>query len=223
MIKAQSGGSTQRELIPSGTHVARCYSMVHVGTVQWEYNGEVKHTDKVRLTWELPNETKVFKEENGEQPFVISKEYTLSMHEKSNMRKDLESWRGKAFTEGECENFDITNLLGVVCQLSIVHKKATNGNVYDNVGSVVTLMKGVECPAQVNPTFEFNYDDKFDLNWLREQPDFIKEMIQSTPEYKGRIKELEAAEGLKQMDAALSNTVHEDLPVGNLPDIDPIF
>ena len=215
MIVAKSGGSTQRELIPSGTHVARCISMVHVGTVQWEYQGEVKHSNKVRLTWELPNETKVFKEENVEQPFTIDKEYTLSMHEKSNMRKDLESWRGKAFTEGECENFDITNLLGAVCQVSIVHKKATNGNVYNNVGSVVTLMKGVECPAQVNPSFEFNYDDKFDLTWLREQPDFIKDMIQSTPEYKGRIKELEAAEGLKQMDAELSSVVHSDLPVSD--------
>jgi len=223
MIVAKSGGSTQRELIPSGTHVARCYSMVHVGTVQWEYNGQIKNTDKVRLTWELPNETKVFKEENGEQPMVIDAEYTLSMYFKGNLRPMLESWRGLAFTEGEAEGFDISKLLGAVCQLSIVHKKATNGNVYANVGSVVTLMKGVECPPQVNPTFEFNYDDKFDLTWLREQPDFIKDMIQSTPEYKGRIKELEAAEGLKQMDAALSNTVHEDLPVGNLPDIDPIF
>lgn len=218
MIKSKSGGSTQRELIPQGMHVARCYSMVHVGTVQWEYNGDVKHTDKVRITWELPNQTKVFKEENGEQPFVISQEYTLSMHPKSNLRQNLETWRGKGFTEQEADDFDITKLLGIPCMLNIMHSEAKNGKVYDNIGSVNPMMQGMECPAQVNETFEFNYDDKFDLNWLREQPDFIKDMIKSTPEYKGRIGELESEEQSKKMDAEMDLTIAKDLPVGDLPD-----
>jgi len=218
MIKSKSGGSTQRELIPKGMHIARCYSMVHIGTVQWEYMGEVKHTDKVRITWELPKLTKVFNEENGEQPFVISKEYTLSMHEKSNLTADLQSWRAKDFTPQEADDFDITKLLGVPCTLNIIHKEAKNGNIYSNVGNVNPVMAGMDIPSQVNKSFEFNYDDKFDLVWLRDQPEFIKNMIESTPEYKGRIKELEASEGIKQMDAALTDEIgndESDLPVSN--------
>lgn len=218
MIKSKSGGSTQRELIPQGMHVARCYSMVHVGTVQWEYLGEVKHTDKVRITWELPNLTKVFKEENGEQPFVISKEYTLSMNEKANLRKDLENWRAKGFTEQEADDFDITKLLGVPCTLNIVHREAKNGNIYDNIGMVNPLMQGTECPPQVNPSVEFNYDDKFDLNWLRDQPDFIKDMIKGTPEYKGRIAELESMEQGNKMDAQMDDAIKHDANVGSSED-----
>jgi len=212
MIKTKSGGTTQRELIPAGMHIARCYSMVHVGTVQWEYMGEVKHTDKIRITWELPKLTKVFKEENGEQPFVISKEYTLSMHEKSNLRQDLESWRGGAFSEQQADDFDITKLLGIPCTLNIIHKQAKNGNMYNTIGSINPIMDGMDCPPQVNPSFEFNYDDKFDLNWLREQPEFIKVMIENTPEYKGRIGELESQEQGNKMDAQMDKAVENDLP-----------
>ena len=198
MIKPKSGGSTQRELIPSGSHVARCYSMVHIGTVQWEYLGEVKHTDKVRITWELPLETKEFKEGDVEKPFVISNEYTLSMNEKANLRKDLESWRGKGFTEKEADDFDITKLLGVKCMINVVHKEAKNGNTYSNVGGVSPIPKGMDCPAQINETFEFNFDDKFNLEWLATQPEFIKDMITSTPEYRGRMDEMEHQEQVKK-------------------------
>ena len=40
MIKAKVK-QQNREKVPSGTHIARCYSMVHIGTVTWEYLGEV--------------------------------------------------------------------------------------------------------------------------------------------------------------------------------------
>ena len=86
MIKAKQKES-KREKVPSGTHIARCYEMIHIGTVTWEYLGEVKETDKVRLTFELPAEMRQFNEEEM-QPMVISKEYTLSMHEKANLRID---------------------------------------------------------------------------------------------------------------------------------------
>ena len=82
--------------------------MVHIGKVEEEYLGEKKMQNKVRITWELHEEKKVFKEENGEQPFVLSKEFSLSMHEKSSLRKWLESWRGKAFTEDESKLSDST-------------------------------------------------------------------------------------------------------------------
>ena len=41
MIKAKQKES-KREKVPSGTHIARCYEMIHIGTVTWEYLGEVK-------------------------------------------------------------------------------------------------------------------------------------------------------------------------------------
>ena len=173
-----------RELIPSGNYIARCYSMIHVGTNIENIMGLDKILNKVRITWELPTELRVFNEEKGEQQMVISKEYTLSMHEKANLRKDLESWRGKGFTEKEAENFDITKLLGIPCMLSVIHKKAKNGNDYAIISGIATLPKGTECPEQINQNFEFNFEDKFNEDILNGFPEFIKDKIKSSNEYK---------------------------------------
>ena len=158
---------TKRELIPSGTHIARCYSMVHIGTQEFEYQGEKKKANKIRLTFELPHELRIF--DGVEKPLSIQKEFTLSLHEKSNLRKDLESWRGKSFTPKELANFDITKLIGVPCNVSIIHKETNNG----------------KCPEQFNDSFEFNFTDKFNKDWLDNIcPAWIKEQIEKSIEYK---------------------------------------
>src|ERR1700748_3863007 len=127
--------STPRELIPADNYIARCYQMIEIGTVTELYMGEPKQMVKVRIGFELPTLTKVFKEENGEQPFVFSAEYTLSMTEKANLRKLLTSWRGTPFTEEEAKAFDITKLIGAPCFLNIIHKasKSDATKVYEQI------------------------------------------------------------------------------------------
>lgn len=173
---------TKRELIPADTYVARCYSMVHIGTNDEVILGETKRMNKVRLTWELPNELREF--DGVEKLLVISKEYTLSMHEKSNLRKDLENWRGKGFTEDEAKAFDITKLLGIPCMLSVVHSVSKSGDKYNKIGSISKLMKGMVCPDQFNPSFEFNFTDKFNDEIVESFPEFIKDKIKSSEEYR---------------------------------------
>lgn len=182
-IVAKNEGS-DFEPVAAGTYLARCYSMIHVGTKIENIMGVDKLLNKVRLTWELPTELKIFKEENGERPMAISQDFTLSMHEKSNLRKVLESWRGKGFTAEEAEAFDITNLLGAPCQISIIHKISKNQKTYAVISSVTTLMKGTECPDQINPTFEFNYDEPFDTEKFDSLPDWLKDKMRQTDEYK---------------------------------------
>jgi hypothetical protein len=183
MIKATNKGGSNYEPIAAGTYAARCYQMIHIGTTEENILGQVKKLNKVRITWELPTETKVFKEENGEQPHVISKEFTLSMNEKATLRKFLEGWRGKSFTEKEAESFDITVLLGKPCMLSIIHKQAKNGNTYAEISSVSSVPKGMNVPDQINPSKELNYD-KFDWELFETLPDFIKDKMKQTDEFK---------------------------------------
>ena len=94
-ITATNEGGQGFQPIEAGTYPARCYSMVHIGTITENINGEEKTNNKVRVTWELPTELKEFKQGEGEKPWVVSKEYNLSMHEKSSLIKDLKYWSGK--------------------------------------------------------------------------------------------------------------------------------
>lgn len=175
------------DLTPAGNHIARCYSMIEIGTEEKEYKGEKKNQYIVRVTWELPNEKKVFNTEKGEQPFSISRDYTLSMHEKANLRHDLESWRGKQFTDEEAKAFDITKLIGVPCMLNIIHNQGKNGNTYANVSGVTPIPKGMTAPAQINPSFVFSYEGWDDKKFAG-LPEWIRTRIEKTPEFKRRLE-----------------------------------
>lgn len=182
-INAGTNG-TKRELIPAGNYVARCYQMLHIGTVIEQFQGEAKTMNKVRIGWELPLELKVFNEDKGELPCVISKEYTLSMHEKAKLRQMLASWRGKDFTEDESKCFDITKLLGVPCMLNVIHtpSKTDATKMYETISSITPLPKGFNCPPQINQNMVWDYDNP-DMQLLANLPDFIKDKIKTSEEY----------------------------------------
>lgn len=176
--------SAPRELTPAGNYIARCYSMVEIGHVTETIQGKVKTLHKVRIGWEFPNELKVFSPEKGEQPLTFSEEYTLSMNEKSNLRKMLASWRGQDFTQQEAESFDITKLIGKTCMVNIIHKPSASDptKIYANIGSVSSTPKGLSVPEQINPTFILSYDD-FSTEKFDTLPDFIKEKMKGSSEY----------------------------------------
>jgi len=186
-IIVSGSAKTKREIVPSGTHIGRCYSMIDIGTVEWEWQGETKYTHKVRLSFELPNEMRDFGGE--EKPMVIEKEYTKSLHEKANLRRDLEGWRGKSFTNQELSSFDITDVLGSPCNLSIIHKTAKSGNEFAQIGSISGITKGTKCPDQFNDSFIFNYEDNFNEEWLEQQPEWIQDQIKNTDEYKNKMNQ----------------------------------
>lgn len=169
------------EIVPAGNHLARCFSMVEIGTNIDPFYQKPRTT--VRVTWELPLEKKVFKPENGEQPFNISKEYTLSMNEKANLRRDLESWRGKGFTDKEAEAFDISKLLTVPCMLNVIHKKNDKGKEYAFVAGITPVPKGMTCPAQINETFVLSYSE-WDDSKFKALPEWLRERMEQTKEFK---------------------------------------
>jgi hypothetical protein len=185
IIAKSTGESTQRELIPAGTYVARCYSVIHLGHVTQKYMGEEKVVDLVRFTWELPTELRCFSNDKGEQPCAISKEMTFSTNEKSNLRSMLNTWRGKALTEDEAKAFDLAKLLGAPCMLNIIHQpsKSNPEKVYERIAAVMPMMKGMACPPQVNPSMEFSVLE-FDREKFMSLPSFLQEMITGSTEYK---------------------------------------
>lgn len=201
-IYAENNGITKVPM-EAGSYAARCFSMIEIGTVNEVIEGKEKTLQKVRLGFEFPTETRVFKEENGPQPYTISKEFTLSMHEKASLRKFLEAWRGRKFDESEAKKFDITVLIGKECLLSIIHKES-KGKTFEEISSVSLLPKGMVCPPAVNKTCILSYDN-FDKAIFDAQPDFIKDKIKSSSEYKALQQPTEVGNSASQED-------HRDLP-----------
>jgi len=184
IIASSKGSSTPREPIAAGAYAARCYSIIDLGTREETIQGTTKVLRKIRVTFELPDERRVFNEEKGEQPCVISKEFNLSLNEKSSLRGFLKSWRGKDFTEAEAAAFDVAKLIGAPCLLNIIHVagKANPSRMYDEISSVSPLPKGMVCPPQENPSFEFSLDE-FNQEQFDSLPNFLKEKVSASFEY----------------------------------------
>lgn len=165
---------------PAGTHVARCIKLIDIGTHHGEYQGKPTVRNQVIAQWELPNET--IEVDGQAKPFIVSKFYTNSLSEKANLRKDLEAWRGKPFTPEELMGFDLMNILGKPCLVTIVH----NEDGKAKVTGVSGLVKGTTCPPAVNATGAF-WIDEWDNEKFDALPEGFRKLIMESDEYKASL------------------------------------
>lgn len=122
---------------PEGLHQAVCVDVVDKGMVESTFNGSKSTRHRIQVRWQ----TEAINEKQGARFLVIST-FTASLHKKSTLRGFLEAWRGRRFTEEELAGFDLDQLLGVNCQLNIIHNNV-DGTVYANVASIMPLGKGM--------------------------------------------------------------------------------
>ena len=118
---------------PEGLHHAVCVDVIDLGVLQTTWGD--KH--KVRIVWQVEEENT----DTGRR-FDVRKHYNLSLHTKATLRKDLESWRGRTFSETELGGFDLEQLIGANGQVQVVQDITDESKVYANVQAVVPPPKG---------------------------------------------------------------------------------
>lgn len=175
-VSAPNQGEYKR--LEDGTYPAVCCGVVDLGAV---YNKRYdKYQDTVLLLWEIPGETVDI---NGrEEPRIQSKRYTETLGTKSNLRRDLISWRGKDFTEEELAGFKLQNVIGASCFLNVQNNKSDNGKTYTNVVGVMALSKGTpKGKLSVDPiVFDFDTGSVADVEAL---PEWIGKQVKSSPSF----------------------------------------
>lgn len=173
-IIAKDTGGRDFEIPEQGTHIALCTQVIHLG-IQPSKNPAYKPKDTIYIRWELPNERMKW-EKDGKQmegPMVVSNFYTNSLSPKSYLRKDLEGWRAKSFTEEELQGFDVTNILGKACMLTIIHNDS-GGKTYANVATVSALPKGTPAPKPEGDLVVYTADEPEAYENL---PEFLQKKI----------------------------------------------
>jgi len=190
--------------IPAGSWPAVCYRVIDLGTQDVTFQGEKKEQPKVQLSFEIHDDE--CRTDDG-KPMVVHQRYTWSMHEKSTLRKHLEAWRAKPFLDSDFGKggFDIRNLLGVPCMLSIIHN-TSNDRVYANISSIAKLPKGMSARELTNEKLFLSLErDEFDREAFAKLPDFLKTTIMASPEYQ-RLASNDAEP------AQFKNTVDDSIP-----------
>lgn len=186
-IASDSGGGNFKR-VPAGAYIGRCYSLIDLGTQlsSGQYGDKMQH--KLRIGWELFGE-----DENGnpltvdvdgkEMPMTISKSYTVSLHEKAGLRKDLAAWRGKDFTDEEAKAFDVSKLIGAYCMVNVTTSES-NGKTYSNVAGLTPLpgaLKNAK-PAPVHEPQVFDLDNP-DMKVFATFHEKLQEAIKRSPEW----------------------------------------
>ena len=138
-IIATAGESKNYTPAPAGAHIGVCVDVIDIGLKEVTFQGKTKMQHKIDIAWQIDE-----LRDDGKR-FVVYKRYTLSLSEKANLRHDLESWRGRPFTAEEERGFDVENVKGANCILSIQHVTGTKdpSKTFARVVSVMPLMKGM--------------------------------------------------------------------------------
>ena len=189
MALTASSSEGTYEVVPEGTHRAVCYKIVDTGTREEQYKEEdPKKRHSIFIYWELTE----LPMDDG-RPFSINKQYTLSLNENSNLHKDLKTWRGKSFTAEELKGFDLTNILGVSCDIEVTH----NANGRAVVTSIFKPDGGAKKSTTKNEQEVFDLDEyvkefsgdscdasKKMCDVFEGLPPFMHDMITGSFEYK---------------------------------------
>lgn len=211
MSLTSAENSKEFDLVPAGLYVARCYRLIDGGTQDVEWAGIAKKQRKIRITWEiLDDEVRM----NDGRPFSLSKIYTNTLSEKGNLRKDLEAWRGRPFTNEELKGFDLTDIVGKYCQLQVIHEESQkNGKVYDNIGAIVQAR--APYPDAVNDAVTWNYDKYTPADW-NALSNYEKEFVKKADEWYPQIEEESEAEANKLTPSP--GAADADIEIEDIPD-----
>lgn len=194
-IIAKATETTKYPPISEGIHMGICIAVIDLGEQYDELYDKVSR--KVLITWELTDENIMI---DGESlPRNISKEFTLSLNEKSNLRKALESWRGKAFTDQEMEGFDLINILGTACQLQITHN-VKGDRTYSNICNIMAMPKGIQVAAPQTDPYCFDMSEPDYEQMMNNLPEWIADKVKKSETYK-----------------KAHNTDFTDIPVEDMP------
>lgn len=142
--------------IADGVYVGVCSRIIDLGT-QTDTFGQ---RQKVRIVWDLIGETYQYKEETLQRR--ISRTFTNSLDEKSNLCKALTAWRGKIFSDEDLKGFDLSKILGAGVQLQILTKTSKSGDQYSSIESYMPLPKGQKAPAVETLLFDMDNPDTYD-------------------------------------------------------------
>lgn len=161
--------------VEAGVYMAVCIGFVDLGE---QYSEKFKnYSYKGMYIWELPGETI---EIDGEmKPRQLSKEFTISASNKSNLRKFIETWNSKSYSDEDFMEFDVFEQVGKPCQLNVVLNETKE---YANVDNLMPIPKGF--PAPTTNTEYIKWDmDAWNDDVFAKLPEWIQEKIKKSTQY----------------------------------------
>lgn len=200
MIVSDAGNFEQ---VPEGTYTAVLVKQIDLGTQTATYKDEEKKRHQVWFQWELHGEHKM---DDG-SPFTVSKFYTASLGEKANLRKDLQAWRGRAFSKEELKGFDLRTVLGKSCMMNIV----INEKDRPEITAIMKLPANMQHPIPTSDLLYISFQEfnPFDFELV---PNGIKAIAEKSPEYQAIVNGLPPEKAAQPQQQTTEELVDDEIP-----------
>ena len=197
LLKGKAKTGSDYVMAPAGNHPGVCIGLIDLGT-HWEsFQGQnEKKVRKVLFVWEIEAEVKEEGKADSEvKRLVIGRDFNIALGEdgsliygtKSNIRKLLEGWRGKAY--GESEDIDLESIWKKPCLVNVKHDKTNKGKDVARVDSVNALARGMKPLTPEYDCILYSADSDSpipDEKWLpRIFGATVKSMVESSLEHGG--------------------------------------
>jgi hypothetical protein len=115
-----------------GRFPATCVDVVDLGIVETLFEGQPIKRHRIRLVFVTDGSLK-----NGKRA-SIARQFTLSVNEKSALRKFLRQWFDRDLTPGEAAHFNVTTLIGQSGVIRVVHTQVSE-RTYANIETIEPL------------------------------------------------------------------------------------
>jgi hypothetical protein len=113
---------------PEGIYAGICNDVIDLGLEEMEFQGQRRMVNRVRLSFETEQRM-----EDG-KPFIITKNFTASLHPKARLAEFIGKWRGRPVLPGE--SIDLSKLIGACCTLVISHQQTLVGKTYASIDAI---------------------------------------------------------------------------------------
>lgn len=192
--KATSGGGEKTEIPSADVHDARVVALVDLGTHPETFGGTgpAEWKRSVYLVFELDEEMSGMKGVNH----VVGQKYTLSFHEKANLRKLAENLLNDGTPYAPEASIDYSALLGQPCAVQIAHESG-KGDKADRTYAKIKAISGI-AKKKRDKVFEAKREQR---EWyvgdsLKNLPDYLPRIYgEKAEEVIGRCRELAGSNG----------------------------
>lgn len=164
--------------VEPGVYIAVCVYSIDLGEQLCEYKDKTKsYNNQVKLGFELIGETVEI--DGKQEPRVLGRTLNFTRSKNGGLRKFVQSWLGKTFTDDEFSELDTNDLVGKSAQLSVVLSETGE---YANIDTIMQLPKGMAAPAPVSPLIRYDMEPWDDAAFAA-LPDWAQDLIKKSTQY----------------------------------------
>ena len=187
--------STSFTPAPEGQHLAVAVDVIDLGERVEQFQGQpAKVVHKVAIVYQIDE----VNPDTG-KPFEVAVEKTVSFNAKAGLRKWVEAWRGKAYTDEEARKSGapLHKMVGVNALITVEHKTSKTNRVYALATNISPKPKQIDAiPATGYERAEY---------WQKRKEEY------ATGVATHRALQQQAPNGYDEMPAALQDE-EDDLP-----------